>query len=43
MHNLHKYEDDDDNDYYWDDDNLILEIWEYIPMTEMIMANVEMP
>ena len=43
MHNLHKYDDDDDDDDRWDDDNLVLEIWEYIPMTTMIMANVEMP
>ena len=41
MHNLHC--DDDDDDDHWDDDNFIFEISVYIPMTAMIMANVEMP
>ena len=45
MHNLHNDSDDDDgeNDDHWDDDNFMLEVREYIPMTTMIMANVEMP
>ena len=44
MHNLHNdIDDDDDNDDHWDDDNFMLEVSEYIPMTTMIMANVEMP
>ena len=44
MHNLHNDTDDDgDDDDRWDDDNLVLEVREYIPMTTMIMANVEIP
>ena len=44
MHNLHNDSDDDgDDDDHWDDENFILEVREYIPMTAMIMANVEMP
>ena len=45
VHNLYNDsdDDDDDNDDHWDDDNFMLEVSEYIPMTTMIMANVEMP